>query len=33
LRPEKMDEVKVGDRLVITYTEAIAVSLEKAAKK
>jgi Cu/Ag efflux protein CusF len=33
LRPEKLDEVKPGDRLVITYTEAIAVSLEKAAKK
>jgi hypothetical protein len=33
LRPEKLDEVKVGDRLVITYTEAIAVSVEKAEKK
>jgi hypothetical protein len=33
LRPEKLDEVKVGDRLVITYTEAIAISVEKAEKK
>jgi Cu/Ag efflux protein CusF len=33
LRPEKLDEVKVGDRLVLTYTEAVAISLEKAAKK
>ena len=33
LRPEKLDEVKVGDRLVITYTEAVAISVEKAEKK
>ena len=33
LRPEKLDEVKVGDRLVLTYTEAVAVSVEKAEKK
>jgi ribosomal 50S subunit-recycling heat shock protein len=33
LRPEKLEEVKVGDRLVITYTEVVAVSLEKAEKK
>jgi len=33
LRPEKLDEVKVGDRLVITYTEAVAVSVEKTEKK
>ena len=33
LRPEKLDEVKVGDRLVITYTEAVAVKVEPAAKK
>jgi len=33
LRPEKLNEVKVGDRLVITYTEAVAISVEKAAKK
>lgn len=33
LRPEKLNEVKVGDRLVITYTEAVAVKVEPAAKK
>jgi ribosomal 50S subunit-recycling heat shock protein len=33
LRPEKLDEVKVGDRLVITYTEVIAISVEMAEKK
>ena len=33
LRPEKLDEVKVGDRLVITYTEAVAVKVEPAGKK
>ncbi|HLN90831.1 MAG TPA: hypothetical protein VK429_03105 [Patescibacteria group bacterium] len=33
LRPEKLNEVKVGDRLVITYTEAIAVKVEKAETK
>jgi hypothetical protein len=33
LRPEKLDEVKVGDRIVITYTEVIAISVEKAEKK
>jgi hypothetical protein len=33
LRPEKLDEVKVGDRAVITYTEAVAVKVEKAEKK
>ena len=33
LRPEKLNEVKVGDRLVITYTEAVAVKVEKAEKK
>jgi len=33
LRPEKLDEVKVGDRLVLTYTEAVAVKVEKAGKK
>jgi len=33
LRPEKLDEVKVGDRLVITYTEAVAVKVEKVEKK
>ena len=33
LRPEKLNEVKVGDRLVITYTEAVAVKVEKAEAK
>jgi Cu/Ag efflux protein CusF len=33
LHPEKLNEVKVGDRAVITYTEAIAVKVEPAAKK
>jgi len=33
LRPEKLDEVKVGDRIVITYTEAVAISVEKAEEK
>jgi hypothetical protein len=33
LRPEKLNEVKVGDRLVITYTEAVAVKVEEAGKK
>jgi hypothetical protein len=33
VRPEKLDEVKVGDRIVITYTEAVAISVEKAEKK
>ena len=33
LRPEKLDEVKVGDRLVLTYTEVVAVKVEKAQKK
>lgn len=31
--PERLKEVKVGDRLVITYTEAIAVKVEKVTKK
>jgi Cu/Ag efflux protein CusF len=31
-RPEKLDEVKPGDRIAITYTEVVAVSLEKAEK-
>ena len=33
LRPEKLDEVKLGDRLVVTYTESYAVKVEPAAKK
>ena len=31
--PKNLDKVKVGDRLVITYTEAIAVKVEKVEKK
>jgi len=31
--PKNLDKVKVGDRLVITYTEAIGVKVEKAEKK
>jgi len=31
--PKNLEKVKVGDRLVITYTEAVAVSVEKAEKK
>jgi Cu/Ag efflux protein CusF len=33
LRPEKLDEVKVGDRIVITYTEVVAIAVEKVEKK
>lgn len=31
--PKNLDKVKVGDRIVITYTEAIAISVEKVVKK
>ena len=31
--PKNLEKVKVGDRLVITYTEAVAVKVEKAGKK
>jgi len=31
--PKNLEKVKVGDRLVITYTEAVAVKVEKAEKK
>jgi acyl transferase domain-containing protein len=31
--PENLEKVKVGDRLVITYTEAVAVKVEKVEKK
>ncbi len=30
--PKNLEKVKVGDRLVITYTEAVAVKVEKAEK-
>jgi Cu/Ag efflux protein CusF len=31
--PKNLKNVKVGDQVVITYTEALAISVEKAAKK
>jgi len=31
--PKKLKNVKVGDKVVITYTEALALSVEKAEKK
>ncbi len=31
--PKRLDELKVGDQIVVTYTEALAVSIEKAKKK
>ena len=31
--PKNLEKVKVGDRLVITYTEAVAVKVEKEEKK
>ncbi len=33
LHPERLKEVKVGDRLVLAYTEAVAVKVERAEKK
>jgi ribosome maturation factor RimP len=31
--PKNLDKVKVGDHVEITYTEALAISLDKSAKK
>jgi hypothetical protein len=31
--PKNLDKVNVGDELMITYTEALAISVEKAKKK
>ena len=31
--PKNLESVKVGDEVVITYTEALAISVEKALKK
>ena len=31
--PKNLDKVKVGDNVEITYTEALAISLDKTAKK
>lgn len=33
LDPARLDRVKVGDTVIVTYTEALAVSLEKADEK
>lgn len=30
--PKNLEKVKVGDKLLITYTEALAISVEKAGK-
>ena len=30
--PNNLDKVKVGDRLVITYTESVAVKVERVEK-
>jgi uncharacterized OB-fold protein len=32
-RPEVFDKVKVGDRVEITYTEAVAIDVQPAAKR
>jgi len=31
--PSRLTKVRIGDNIVITYTEALAISLEKAEKK
>jgi hypothetical protein len=31
--PKNLENVKVGDVVVITYTEALALSLQKTSKK
>jgi len=33
LFPKNLDKVKVGDRMVLTFTEAVAISVEKAEMK
>lgn len=30
--PKNLEKVKVGDKLAITYTEAVAISVERAEK-
>jgi hypothetical protein len=30
--PKNLEKIKVGDRVGITYTEAVAISVEKAKK-
>ena len=32
-RPQMLEKVKVGDEVAITYTEAMAISVEKTVKK
>ena len=32
-RPQMLDQVKAGDEVVITYTEALAIAVEKVVKK
>jgi len=31
--PERLTQVRIGDHVVVTYTEALAISVEKAKKK
>ncbi len=31
--PERLTQMKIGENIVLTYTEAVAISLEKAEKK
>jgi hypothetical protein len=31
--PKNLEKVKVGDKVEITYTEALGISVEKAKKK
>jgi hypothetical protein len=31
--PKKLENVKVGDQVSITYTQALAISVQKAPKK
>jgi len=33
LDPSRLTKVRIGDNIVVTYTEALAISLEKAEKK
>src|SRR5437773_2143073 len=31
--PENLTKMRIGENIVVTYTEALAISLEKASKK
>ena len=33
LDPERLTQVRIGDTIVVTYTEALAVSVKKVDKK